>query len=80
MIARRVAWQIVQHLGGFYVGKAARHRTALYGVFALVLGLLACSISAPSYVLAAEINVVRGPAMAAQLLLQPACSRPTGAR
>ena len=55
-----VFWQLLQHLGGFYVDHVLKRTGPLYGVFALVLGLLAwLYLGAQLTIFAAEINVVR---------------------
>ena len=41
VIVAAVGWQLLQHLGGFYVDHILKRTGPLYGVFALVLGLLA---------------------------------------
>jgi len=60
VILAAVFWQLLQHLGGFYVEHELKHTGPLYGVFALVLGLLAwLYLGAQLTILAAEVNVVR---------------------
>ncbi len=60
VIVAAVCWQLLQHLGGFYIDHALKHTEPLYGVFALVLGLLAwLYLGAQLTIFAAEINVVR---------------------
>jgi uncharacterized BrkB/YihY/UPF0761 family membrane protein len=60
VIVAAVGWQLLQHLGGYYLGHALKRTGPLYGVFALVLGLLAwLYLGAQLVVFAAEINVVR---------------------
>ena len=60
VIAAAILWQLLQHLGGFYVDHSLKHTQALYGIFALVLGLLAwLYLGAQLVIFAAEINVVR---------------------
>ncbi len=60
VIVAAVFWQLLQHLGGFYIDHELRHTGPLYGVFALVLGLLAwLYLGAQLTIFAAEINVVR---------------------
>jgi membrane protein len=60
VIAATVCWQLLQHLGGFYVDHELKRTGPLYGVFALVLGLLAwLYLGAQLTIFAAEINVVR---------------------
>jgi membrane protein len=55
-----VMWQILQHLGGYYVNHVVRHAKETSGLFAFVLGLLAwLYLGAQVTLLAAEINVVR---------------------
>jgi YihY family inner membrane protein len=55
-----VLWELLQHLGGFYLDHELRRTGPLYGVFALVLGLLAwLYLGAQLTILAAEVNVVR---------------------
>jgi membrane protein len=60
VIVAAVFWQLLQHLGGFYVDHELKKTGPLYGVFALVLGLLAwLYLGAQLTIFAAEINVVR---------------------
>ena len=60
VIVAAVFWQLLQHLGGFYVDHELKRTGPLYGVFALVLGLLAwLYLGAQLTILAAEVNVVR---------------------
>jgi YihY family inner membrane protein len=60
VIVAAVFWQLLQHLGGFYVDHELKHTGPLYGVFALVLGLLAwLYLGAQLTIFAAELNVVR---------------------
>jgi membrane protein len=60
VIVAAVCWQLLQHLGGFYVDHELKRTGPLYGVFALVLGLLAwLFLGAQLTIFAAEINVVR---------------------
>ena len=55
-----VFWQLLQHLGGYYLSHVLQRTEPLYGVFALVLGLLAwLYLGAQLTIFAAEINVVR---------------------
>jgi membrane protein len=58
-IAGGVAWQVLQSLGGLYVGHELKHASNTYGTFATVIGLLAfIYLSAQVLLLAAEANVV----------------------
>jgi membrane protein len=60
VIAAAVFWQLLQHLGGFYLAHELKRTGPLYGTFALVLGLLAwLYLGAQLTIFAAEINVVR---------------------
>jgi YihY family inner membrane protein len=60
VIAAALAWQALQHVGGFYVEHVVRHAKETSGLFAFVLGLLAwLYLGAQVTVLSAEINVVR---------------------
>ena len=60
VVVAAVFWQLLQHLGGFYVDHVLKRTGPLYGVFALVLGLLAwLYLGAQLTIFAAEINVVR---------------------
>jgi YihY family inner membrane protein len=60
VIAAAVGWQLLQHLGGYYLDHELKRTGPLYGVFALVLGLLAwLYFGAQLTIFAAEINVVR---------------------
>ena len=60
VIVASVFWQLLQHLGGFYIDHELKHTSPLYGTFALVLGLLAwLYLGAQLTIFAAEINVVR---------------------
>jgi membrane protein len=60
VIAASVFWQLLQHLGGYYVDHELKRLQPLYGVFGLVLGLLAwLYLGAQLTIFAAEINVVR---------------------
>jgi membrane protein len=60
VITASVFWQLLQHLGGYYVEHELKRLSPLYGVFALVLGLLAwLYLGAQLTLFAAEVNVVR---------------------
>jgi len=60
VIVGAVFWQALQYLGGVYVGHVLKRTGPLYGVFALVLGLLAwLYLGAQLTLLAAEVNVVK---------------------
>jgi YihY family inner membrane protein len=60
VVLAAVLWQIVQHLGGYYVDHVIRHAKETSGLFALVLGLLAwLYLGGQITLIAAEVNVVR---------------------
>jgi membrane protein len=60
VVLAAVLWQILQHVGGYYVEHVVRHAQETSGLFALVLGLLAwLYLGAQVTLLAAEVNVVR---------------------
>jgi membrane protein len=60
VITAAVFWQLLQHLGGYYLDHVLKHNKPIYGVFALVLGLLAwLYIGAQLTMIAAEVNVVK---------------------
>jgi YihY family inner membrane protein len=55
-----VLWQILQHIGGYYVSHVVRHAQETSGLFAFVLGLLAwLYLGGQVTLIAAEVNVVR---------------------
>jgi membrane protein len=60
VILAAILWQLLQHLGGFYLDHELKHTQPLYGIFAVVLGLLAwLFVGAQLVIFAAELNVVR---------------------
>jgi len=60
VIVAAVLWQLLQHIGGFYVDHVVRHAKETSGLFAFVLGLLTwLYLGGQVTVLAAELNVVR---------------------
>jgi YihY family inner membrane protein len=59
-IIAAVLWQLLQLLGGYYIEHLLKRTGPLYGVFALVLGLLAwLYLGGQLTIFAAEVNVVR---------------------
>jgi membrane protein len=59
-IVAAILWQLLQHLGGYYVDHALKRTGPLYGIFAVVLGLIAwLYLGAQLTIISAEINVVR---------------------
>ena len=60
VIVGALLWQILQHVGGYYVDHVVRHAKETSGLFAFVLGLLAwLYLGGQVLLIAAEINVVR---------------------
>ena len=60
VVLAAVLWQLLQHIGGFYVDHVVRHAKETSGLFAFVLGLLTwLYLGGQVTVLAAELNVVR---------------------
>jgi inner membrane protein YhjD len=60
VIIAAVLWQILQHVGGYYVEHVVRHAEETDALFAFVLGLLAwLYLGGQVTLLAAEVNVVR---------------------
>ena len=67
-----IVWQAMQVFGTAYVSHAVKDRTATYGVFALVLGLLAWTfLVAVGVVFSVEVNVVRSRQLYPRSLLTP---------
>jgi YihY family inner membrane protein len=67
-----VAWQALQAVGGYLVGHYLRHTSQVYGVFAIVLGLLFwLYLGARLTLYAAEVNVVAARQLWPRSLLQP---------
>ena len=64
VIFAAVLWQLLLHIGGYYVAHVVRHAQETSGLFAFVLGLLAwLYLGGQVTLLAAEINVVRARAL-----------------
>lgn len=58
-ITAAIGWQVLQSVGALYVGYQLQGTSAVYGLFGIVLGLLAwIYLEAVILVLAAELNVV----------------------
>jgi YihY family inner membrane protein len=67
-----VIWQLLQFFGAVFVGNVVKGAGATYGVFALVLGLLAwIFLAAVGVVIGSEINVVRARQLYPRALLTP---------
>ena len=60
VVLAAILWQILQHVGGYYVDHVIRRAKDTSGLFAIVLGLLAwLYLGAQVTLLSAEVNVVR---------------------
>jgi inner membrane protein YhjD len=60
VVVAAILWQLLQHVGGFYVDHVVRHAKETSGMFAFVLGLLTwLYLGGQVTLLAAEVNVVR---------------------
>jgi membrane protein len=60
VVVATVGWEILQVAGGWYISHEVKNASAVYGTFALVIGLLAwIHLGATFVVLGAETNVVR---------------------
>jgi YihY family inner membrane protein len=71
-ITAAVIWQVLQLTGSTYVAHVLKGAGTTYGVFALVLGLLAwIFLAAVALVLSVEINVVRAKRLYPRALLTP---------
>jgi uncharacterized BrkB/YihY/UPF0761 family membrane protein len=71
-ITGAIIWQMLQLFGTGYVANVVKSAGTGYGVFALVLGLLAwLYLAAVGIVLSAEINVVRAKHLYPRALLTP---------
>jgi membrane protein len=71
-IAAAVIWQFLQLAGAVLLGEKLKGATATYGLFAIVLGLLAwVYVGAVTVVMCAEFNAVRARGMWPRSLLAP---------
>lgn len=71
-IAAAITWQALQWTGTYTLGHALKGATATYGLFGLVLGLLAwIYLGALTVVVCAEVNVVRAERLWPRSLLTP---------
>lgn len=60
VVVATIGWEVLQVLGGWYISHEVKNASAVYGTFALVIGLLAwIHLGAMFVVLGAETNVVR---------------------
>jgi YihY family inner membrane protein len=59
VIVAGVLWEILQLIGGYYIGHVFRHSTSTYGTFGLVIALLVwLHLGAQILIYSAEVNVV----------------------
>jgi membrane protein len=71
-IVAAAIWQLLQFFGAVFVGNIVNGSDATYGVFALVLGLLAwIFLAAVGIVIGSEINVVRAKRLYPRALMTP---------
>ena len=71
-IVAAVIWQLLQFFGAVFVGNVVKDSGATYGVFALVLGLLAwIFLAAVGVVIGSEVNVVLAKRLYPRALLTP---------
>ncbi|WP_265567707.1 YihY/virulence factor BrkB family protein [Streptomyces hygroscopicus] len=71
-----IAWQVLQWGGSYYVGHILRGTTATYGMFGIVLGLLAwLYLGALVYIVTAEVSAVRCMRLWPRSLLSPFTDR-----
>jgi membrane protein len=71
-VVAAMVWQVLQFFGAVFVGNIVNGSGATYGVFALVLGLLAwIFLAAIGIVIGSEINVVRAKRLYPRALLTP---------
>jgi YihY family inner membrane protein len=60
VVVATIGWEVLQVIGGWYISHEVKNASAVYGTFALVIGLLAwIHLGAMFVVLGAETNVVR---------------------
>ena len=72
VIFAAILWQILQHIGGYYVAHVVRHAQETSGLFAFVLGLLAwLYLGGQVTLIAAEINVVHARRLWPRSVLAP---------
>src|SRR5207244_5137100 len=70
VVVAAVFWQLLQHLGGFYVDHELKRTGPLYGIFAVVLGLLAwLYLGAQLTIFAAAVDVVRARRLCSRSLI-----------
>jgi YihY family inner membrane protein len=71
-ILSAIVWQALQYMGGYFIAHTLRHASATYGIFGLVLGLLAWfHLQAQLTLYAVEADVVRARKLWPRSLLPP---------
>jgi YihY family inner membrane protein len=71
-----IGWSGLQMVGGYLVGHQLRHASQVYGLFAVVLGLLSwLALGAQLTLYAAEANVVRARRLWPRSIVQPPLTR-----
>ena len=71
-ILAAIAWQLLQEVGTYYLAREFKGASATYGLFGIVLGLLAwIYLAALIVVFCAELNVVRAKRLWPRNLLTP---------
>lgn len=72
VVAAGIVWTVLQAVGGYVVGHDLKHASATYGMFALVLGLVAwLYLGARVTVYAAELNAVLAHRLWPRSIVQP---------
>lgn len=73
IVLAALGWVVLQTLGGIYVDRVVRRADQLYGVFAIVIGLMSwLYLGAQLLLYAAEANVVRARRLWPRSLFEPA--------
>jgi uncharacterized BrkB/YihY/UPF0761 family membrane protein len=73
VVVAAVFWELLQVLGGYYIGHVLKHTTGAYAQFGLVIALLVwLHLGAQLTLLAAEINVVLARKLWPRSLFSPA--------
>ena len=72
-VAAAIGYEVLQLLGGYYVGRVLKNAANVYGTFALVIGLLSfIYLAVRIALLGAEVNVVAARRLWPRSLLSPA--------
>jgi YihY family inner membrane protein len=67
-----VVWEVLELVGGYYVSHQLQHASAIYGSFAVIIGLLSwLYLGAQITIYAVEINVIKSKGLWPRSLLQP---------